>query len=143
MADIVGIIASIENDSYDGKDFKKVKLKDGQVLKVKHGREGYLKAKWGQLQVDRAFSFTMGEFQNKPFVSDFTAVSEELEKKIKEEQPKTLPTGQETGMWWKELGEMLRAKDIDLTTPHGKGMRTAYYAQMLSVLPIELKGKEK
>lgn len=52
------------------------------------------------------------------------------------------PAPQEIGMWWKELGEMLRAKDIDITKPAGKAMRTAYYAQMLSVLPIEIKNKE-
>ena len=46
MADIIGLIDKVEDDSYDGKDFKKVTLKDGQVLKVKQGREGSLKAKW-------------------------------------------------------------------------------------------------
>ena len=44
-------------------------------------------------------------------------------------------------LWWRELGEMLRAKDIDLTKPAGKAMRTAYYAQMLSVLDIKIGDK--
>ena len=51
------------------------------------------------------------------------------------------PAPQEVGMWWKELGEMLRAKDIDMTKPAGKAMRTAYYAQMLSVLDIKIEDK--
>ena len=45
-------------------------------------------------------------------------------------------------VWWKELGSMIRAGDIDMTKPAGKAMRTAYYAQMLSVLPITIKDKE-
>ncbi len=52
------------------------------------------------------------------------------------------PAPQEIGMWWKELGEMLRAKDIDVTKPAGKLMRTAYYAQMMSVLDIKIENKE-
>ena len=48
------------------------------------------------------------------------------------------PAPQEVGMWWKELGEMLRAKDIDMTKPAGKLMRTAYYAKMMSVLDIKV-----
>jgi len=49
---------------------------------------------------------------------------------------------QEIGMWWKELGEMIRAKDIDISKPEGKLMRNAYYAQMLSVLSIKFEKKE-
>jgi len=44
-------------------------------------------------------------------------------------------------VWWKEMGEMLRAKDIDVTKPAGKLMRTAYYAKMLSVLDIKIENK--
>lgn len=55
--------------------------------------------------------------------------------------PKTKSQEIAEHVWWKELGEMLRAKDIDLTKPAGKGMRTAYYAQMLSVLPIKIEDK--
>ena len=48
----------------------------------------------------------------------------------------------EINMWWKELGEMIRAKDIDMTKPAGKLMRTAYYAQMMSVLNLKIANKE-
>ena len=51
------------------------------------------------------------------------------------------PAPQELGMWYKELGEMIRAKDIDTTKPSGKAMRTAYYAKMLSVLDIKIENK--
>ena len=44
-------------------------------------------------------------------------------------------------VWWKELGSMIRAKDIDLDKPAGKLMRAAYYAKMLSVLDIKIKDK--
>lgn len=63
------------------------------------------------------------------------------DQKIIDGEIKTRPAPQELGMWWKELGEMLRAKDIDLTKPAGKAMRTAYYAQMLSVLDIKIGDK--
>ena len=37
---MIGTIVKIEDDSYDGKDFKKVTLADEGVLKVKQGRIG-------------------------------------------------------------------------------------------------------
>ena len=43
--------------------------------------------------------------------------------------------------WWKELGMMLRANDIDVTKPIGKGIRAAYYAQMMSILDIKIENK--
>lgn len=61
---------------------------------------------------------------------------EVIQKAVAETKPKPAP--QELGMWWKELGEMLRAKDIDTTKPVGKQLRTVYYAQMLSVLDIKI-----
>ena len=47
-------------------------------------------------------------------------------------------SGQEVGMWWKQLGDDLRSGHIDKSTPEGKAMRAAYFAQMFSVLPIKL-----
>ena len=49
---------------------------------------------------------------------------------------------QERGMFWKELGEMLRAGDIDKDSPHYKTLRKAYYAEMFSVLGIKIEQKE-
>jgi hypothetical protein len=51
-------------------------------------------------------------------------------------------SGPETGMWWGQLGEMLRAGDIDKTATSGKAMRTAYYAEMIRVLGINVKEGE-
>jgi len=47
----------------------------------------------------------------------------------------------ETGMWWGQVGEMLRCGDIDKSTPQGKTIRSAYYAEMLRVLGITFKEK--
>lgn len=74
MNDVIGVIDLIEDDNYNGKEFKKVTLKNGQVVKVKWGREGFLKAKWGELEEGRAFQFQMGEYKGNPFVEDFYAV---------------------------------------------------------------------
>ncbi len=49
---------------------------------------------------------------------------------------------QERGMWWKELGEMLRAGEIDKTKPFGKALRTAYYAEMFRVLGLDIRKEE-
>lgn len=74
MGEFIGVIQSIEDDSYQGKAHKKVTLKDGNVLKVKYGQEGFLKAKWGDLEIGRAYTWKMGDFQGKPFVQDFKMV---------------------------------------------------------------------
>ena len=78
MDEILGSIIKVEDDDYQGKDFKKVTLANGQVLKVKYGKEGILKAKWGLLQEGKAIKFTMGEFNGKPFVSDIESIAELL-----------------------------------------------------------------
>ncbi len=83
MSDIIGIIATVEDDSYQGKAHKKVTLEDGQVLKVKYGREGALKAKWGLLSEGVAMKFTMKDFTTGegvkiPFVADIATVEGKL-----------------------------------------------------------------
>ena len=83
MDNIIGVITTVEDDSYDGKDFKRVTLGTGEELKVKYGREGKLKAKWGLLQIGKAVTFTMTDFTKPdgakiPFVSDIATVEGEL-----------------------------------------------------------------
>lgn len=56
--------------------------------------------------------------------------------------PTQRPSGQEVGLWWKEVGEMLRCGDIDTSKSHGKLVRAAYYAQMFSVLDIKFEKSE-
>ncbi len=57
-------------------------------------------------------------------------------------KPNHKPSGEERGMWLKELGSMLRCGDIDKTTAHGKLLRHFYYAAMFNVLDIEIKEEE-
>ena len=84
MSDIMGIIATVEDDKdFNQKDYKKVTLVDGKELKVKYGRGGALKAKWGLLQEGVAMKFTMTDFTKQdgvkiPFVSDIATVEGEL-----------------------------------------------------------------
>ncbi len=47
----------------------------GDSVKVKGGGKGMpLKARWDELQIGRAYSFTMGEYNNLPYVKDFKSV---------------------------------------------------------------------
>ena len=60
------------------------------------------------------------------------------------------PSGEEVGMWWKEVGALMRMwkmnpetqpKDKEGNTlPWARVLVEAYYAQMFTILPIE-KGK--
>ena len=79
MSEILGSITNVEDDKdFNGKDYKKVTLADGQVMKVKYGQGGALKKKWDLLQVGKAVKFTMGEYSGKPFVKDIEAIAELL-----------------------------------------------------------------
>jgi len=82
MADIkdgdIVVIDRVEDDSYDGKDFKKVTDKTGNKFNVKSGRGGALKDKWPLLQEGIAIKLSVGEFNGKPFVKDFTVVKDEF-----------------------------------------------------------------
>ena len=110
MSEILGSITKVEDDDYQGKDFKKVTLVNGQVLKVKYGKEGSLKAKWGLLQEGKAIKFVMGEYQGKPFVKDIESIAEQL-------QPAVNPN--ETGMPQQdEVDKALSEARAKLNTPN-------------------------
>ena len=101
---IVGVITSVEDDSYQGKDFKKVTLGTGEVLKVKYGKEGYLKDKWPDLVVGVGVKFELGEYMGKPFVKDFKQIDLESQpvshETVKEHMPPPTipkPTPKPTG----------------------------------------------
>ena len=154
MAEIV-IIDRVEDDDYQGKAFKKVTDKTGKTFNVKYGREGKLKAKWDLLIPGTAIKITWGTYNNIPFVQDFEVVAAAgAVAKLEPGKPEPVPLAegedplpktrsQEIAehVWWKELGEMIRAKDIDMTKVAGKLMRTAYYAQMMSILDIKIEDK--
>ncbi len=48
------------------------------------------------------------------------------------------PSGQERGMWWKQLGDDLRSGHVDRTTSLGKALRKCYFAEMFKVLDITI-----
>ncbi|KKN73833.1 hypothetical protein LCGC14_0396350 [marine sediment metagenome] len=60
----------------------------GQSVKVKKGRDDYLKNKWPSLEVGTAYTFEMGSYTppgkstSYPYVQDFTLMSEALAEKI-------------------------------------------------------------
>jgi hypothetical protein len=60
---------------------------------------------------------------------------------VESEKPKAQPapqrhSGEEIGMWWKELGEMLRSGDIE-PGAYRDFLRKYYYAQMMNVLGLK------
>jgi len=161
---VIGVITSVEDDKdYNGKDYKKVKLGTGQVLNVKQGREGVLKAKWGLLQEGVAIKFIMQDYTKPdgvkiPFVSDMETVQDALpppnteqeltpkHQEIIDDARREVKAPQELGMWWKEAGELLRLPKEQalemVTSDLLKAVRTAYYSQMFSVLGIKVEDKK-
>jgi len=104
---MLGQIVKIEDDAYNGKDFKKVTLGDGSVLKVKQGREGSLKAKWGELVEGKTYEWTMGSYNDKPFVKDF---------KVTTEPPPPVVVGKPDGMTPELWAEKDRAYNHSIET---------------------------
>jgi len=78
------VIDKVEDDSYDGKEFKKVTDKAGNKFNVKSGRGGALRDKWPLLEEGVAIKLQVGEFNGKPFVKDFTVVKDEFASKATE-----------------------------------------------------------
>ena len=83
MAEKIMIIEKIE-DIYEDKGNvpnlvigKQVFDATGDSVKVKSQR-GRLEKRWDELQVGRAYSFTMGEFKGYPFVQDFKSVESQF-----------------------------------------------------------------
>ena len=120
MSEILGSIIKVEDDDYQGKDFKKVTLANGQVLKVKYGKEGILKAKWGLLQEGKAIKFTMGDYQGKPFVSDIESIAELLKPAVNPNETE-IPQQEEAD---KALDEA-RAK-LNTPNPQNRGYALSY-----------------
>ncbi len=81
--------------------------------------------------------------QDTPRIERASEAKDESKQEAPVEPSKSQPAPQELGMWWKELGECLRSDEIDKTTPHGKLLRAAYYAQMFQVLNLKVEKKEE
>jgi len=157
MADfIVGVITKVEADTYDNKEFRRVTLGDREEpLKVKQGRDGALKAKWGLLQEGVAIKFIMEEYTNPkgvkfPFVSDIETVegalpppvTPKLPAEAKAQLPQAKIEGAERGMWEKEVGENIRAgliKNTGATSPYWH----YYWLRMSQVLNVKAENKEE
>ena len=141
------IVTRIDEILYNG-ELKGYQCFDGtgQSVKVKKGQGGRLQAKWQELQVGRAYSFTMGEYNGKPFVEDFESMSEALADKIPQPLNPPPPTiaPQERGMWMKEIGDWMRSgtlvewvQDKRIKPEFAKALRTTYWASLIIGAEIE------
>lgn len=81
------IISKIEDIIDKGGELagKQVFDSTGQSLKVRGGQGGGLRGRWGELQVGKAYGFTMGEFKGFPFVQDFKSVENEFVKQAQKQ----------------------------------------------------------
>ena len=95
--DIIGLIQAVEDDSYDGKAFKKVTI-NGIVYRVKQGKEGALMAKWGLLVTGTAIKLIMKDFMKEgkayPFVHDIETVEGALPEPTSSAVPPPPRTGE-------------------------------------------------
>ena len=99
----------------------------------------------------KAVQLNYANYMNRDYIHFVSLVEGELAPEVKATpappapNKPSPPSGQEVGLWWKEVGEMLRCGDIDTSKSHGKLVRAAYYAQMFSVLDIKFEkiGKEE
>lgn len=94
-------------------------------------------------------------YRNRPYVANAKLVEGELPPPVKPILPaleqakidadlREKPSGQEVGLWWKEMGEWLRVKEFEKgADPFWKSLRKAYFAQMFSVLNIKIEDKKE
>ena len=148
---IVGVITSVEDADYQGKAFKKVTLGTGQVLNVKYGREGVLKAKWGFLVVGTAVKFTMQDYTKPdgvkiPYVFDIETVESQLPAHIEptnfvQPVPETeVPIDKiERSMWFKEVGELYRKGLLKEDNPIHQDLKAKYFNRMFKAIGISAK----
>ena len=138
-------IKSAEKTEGDYGDFIKVQGFDGKGKEVFKNVSEKFQDKWDLLKGGATLEFKMVNKDNKWHIADILPVTTpppESPPIVESDMPKYKPSGEERGMWFKELGEMLRSGDIDKATPHGKLLRHFYYAQMFNRLDIEIKDEE-
>ena len=78
----------------------------------------------------------------KPTQSSQEAHTEPMSKQDWADKDKATKESIERQVWIKELGLCIREKEIDITKPVGKSLRTYYYTMMTQALGIEIKDKE-
>ena len=107
---------------------------DGDDVKISEKR----KQLFDFFQQGNVVKLYWAEYMQKRYVAKAEVEQEAPKDYVVKETKKSDPAPQAMGMWWKELGEMIRTKDIDLSTPHGKLLRSWYYAEMFRVLDIKI-----
>ena len=137
-------MGTIQTGDNAGNPYMKVHGSDDKTYSI------FQEGLWNVLQVGAAVQLTLEKNQKGYWnVTDATSVAKELAGK----EPKTVEASIRENMewkdkqieqkfWWGQLGECLRTKEIDKTTPHGKLLRAAYYAQMFQVLNLKVKKEE-
>ncbi len=148
---VVGEVKGVSSGQYPKFIFTD---KEGNEYKVGANRKDYFV---DVIKPGTAVELGYSTFKGTEYIYSATLVKDQLEQTLKPTpqvpQSKSSPSKEavnskplpehksspETGMWWNQLGEMLRVGDIDKTTPQGKAMRTAYYAEMIRVLGINVK----
>ena len=145
MGERIFVIDRIQDVTYDGRvTGKECFDSTGQSVKVKSGQKDVLKNRWGELQVGRAYSFTMGIFNNFPFVQNFKLHEGEVpEPRPLPPNPPTLGEGAARGMTCKEVGDHIRAGT--LSTVFGKKIATTllvwYRGELLGITKVSFDGK--
>ena len=145
MRHVIVVVGKVEDDTdYNGKAIKKVTDKEGNVWKVKWGQGGKLKDKWSLLNenVGLAFDFTLDTYQGKEFVKDIELVKDAFVAKAAQEVAEKSPgiSGEERGMWYKELGNRIGDGSLDRDFPNMVvKIKGEYYKKMSEVTGINFK----
>jgi len=133
----IGEMEDIRNDSGEVVGVQ-VWSPTGESLKIKKGQGGKLKARWGELEIGKAYSFEMGEYKGYPFVQDFRAVAGELAKKalekVEAKQVDTTRGSIERQVALKEVGKLVVADKIPVE------MIPKYFYQFAHLLADEKLG---
>lgn len=143
---VIIVIDKIEDAEANGKPFKLVTDKGGTEWKFKSGKGGCItEARRNELMVDMAYELSIDKYKDYDYVADFELVKDELKQEAAREVAKRAPgfAAQEVGMWYKEVGEMIRAGMIKYDKPEDKALMLAYKTRMLDVLGIKVAKKEE
>ena len=142
--DKIFILEKIEDLVYKNEIVGKHCFGGGEDVKVKNPRDSGLKERWGELQIGRAYSFTMGEYMNQPFVKDFKAVEKALAEKAETEKPKPQSSTREEqiekSVWWKELGNRIGDGSLERDFPKSQiAIKQQYYKRMSEITGVKFK----
>ncbi len=136
------IVLHPENISEDDSYFH-FASQDGTTYRIKKNRVSAIELIKNNL--GKAVRLNYGSYMETEYIHAVDLVADELPDAVKPaidmnppQAHPVQPSGQEVGMWWKQLGDDLRSGHIDKSMPQGKLLRAAYFAQMFSVLNIKI-----